>query len=201
MTALDAGLSWARALTERVVTDAVVLHHAAADGSVEAVHQSHLARGWAGIGYHYYVRKDGTIWLGRPEWAVGGHTSGENWHSIGVCFEGNFEAESMGEAQLSAGRELLADIIARRGELEILPHRALSATACPGKNFPLTEMLRREETAVVYAKLGDVPEYYRATIEKLIALGALRGVGGDELNVDEPYCRVMETLDRMGILG
>ena len=33
MTAvIDLGLKWAHALTQRVVTDAVVLHHAAADG-------------------------------------------------------------------------------------------------------------------------------------------------------------------------
>ena len=54
MTAvIDLGLKWAHALTQRVVTDAVVLHHAAADGSAEAVHSAHLARGWAGIAYHY----------------------------------------------------------------------------------------------------------------------------------------------------
>lgn len=200
MNIIDTGLAWAYPLTERVLTDTVVLHHAAANGSVEAVHQSHIARGWAGIAYHYYVRKDGSVYRGRPEWAVGGHTSGHNWHTLGICFEGNFEIETMGEAQLNAGCELIADILARWGELAVVPHGHYSATACPGKNFPLDEMLRKEDEPVVYATLDDVPEYYRATIEKLIALGALRGVGGDEIQVDETYCRVMTTLDRLGMI-
>ena len=194
MTAVrDLGLKWAHALTQRVVTDAVVLHHAAADGSVEAVHSAHLARGWAGIAYHYYVRKDGSVYRGRPEWAVGGHTSG-------VCFEGNFEREEMGEAQLEAGRGLIADILGRWGGLAVVPHSYYSQTACPGKNFPLDEMLRKEEVPVVYAKLEDVPEWYRPTIEKLIERGALKGVGGGEIQVDETYCRVMTTLDRLGVI-
>ena len=202
MTAvIDLGLKWAHALTQRVVTDAVVLHHAAADGSVEAVHSAHLARGWAGIAYHYYVRKDGSVYRGRPEWAVGGHTSGENWHTLGVCFEGNFEREEMGEAQLEAGRGLIADILGRWGGLAVVPHSYYSQTACPGKNFPLDEMLRKEEVPVVYAKLEDVPEWYRPTIEKLIERGALKGVGGGEIQVDETYCRVMTTLDRLGMIG
>ena len=197
----DLGPKWAHAPTPGAVPAAVVLHHAAADGSVEAVHSAHLPRGWAGIAYHYYVRKDGSIYRGRPEWAVGGHTSGENWHTLGVCFEGNFEQEEMGEAQLEAGRGLIADILGRWGELAVVPHSYYSQTACPGKNFPLDEMLRKEEVPVVYEKLEDVPEWYRPTIEKLIERGALKGVGGGEIQVDETYCRVMTTLDRLGMIG
>ena len=200
MTVIDANLAWAYPLTERIVTDTVVLHHAAGNGSVEAVHKAHLGNGWAGIAYHYYVRKDGSVYRGRPEWAVGGHTSGHNWHTLGICFEGNFEAEAMGEAQLNAGRELIADILARWGDLVVEGHRDLGSTACPGKNFPLEDMLKKENEPVVYATLADVPEWYKPTIEKLIALGALKGVGGDEIQVDETYCRVMTTLDRLGVI-
>lgn len=200
MTVIDVNLEWAYSLTERVLTDTVVLHHAAGNGSVEAVHNAHLGNGWAGIAYHYYVRKDGSVYRGRPEWAVGGHTSGHNWHTLGICFEGNFETETMGEAQLNAGRELIADILARWGGLAVVPHSYYSQTACPGKNFPLDEMLRKEEVPVVYKKLEDVPEWYRPTIEKLIERGALKGVGGGEIQVDEIYCRVMTTLDRLGVI-
>ena len=104
----------------------------------------------------------------------------------------------MGEAQLHAGRELIGDIMRRWGELQVLPHSALSATACPGKNFPLEKMLRRD--SMIYEKLGDVPEYYRPTIELLMGRGALIGTGGESINVDETYCRVMTTLDRLGKL-
>ena len=51
----------------RSSTSEIILHHAEASrASVEDVNSWHIERGWAGIGYHYYVRKDGTIWRGRP---------------------------------------------------------------------------------------------------------------------------------------
>lgn len=207
MNVIDTNLAWAYPLTERVLTDTVVLHHAAANGSVEAVHNAHLGNGWAGIAYHYYVRKDGSVYRGRPEWAVGGHTSGHNWHTLGICFEGNFETEQMGEAQLNAGRELIADILARWGGLVVEGHRDLGSTACPGKNFPFADVVKEADNVVYYKYLSDVPDSYRPTIEKLMQSGALKGsdegapdtLEDNVINVDETYCRVMTTLDRMGV--
>jgi hypothetical protein len=46
------------------------------DASAEQIHGWHLGNGWAGIGYHYVIRKDGTIERGRPEWAIGSHAYG-----------------------------------------------------------------------------------------------------------------------------
>lgn len=51
-----------------------------------------------------------------------------------------------------------------------------------------------------YKTLDDVPSYYRPTIEKLITQGALKGTGGDTINVSEDFCRVMTVLDRLGKL-
>lgn len=50
-----------------------------------------------------------------------------------------------------------------------------------------------------YKTLGDVPEWYRPTVEKLVNAGALQGTG-DGLNVSEDFCRTMTVLDRMGKL-
>ena len=57
-----------------------------------------------------------------------------------------------------------------------------------------------EPVMKIYKTLTDVPESYRPTIEKLMEAGALQGTGNGELNIDETYCRVMTTLDRMGKL-
>ena len=52
----------------------------------------HRQRGWKfGIGYHYVVRRNGSIEAGRPEWMVGAHCVGHNAHSIGVCYEGGLD--------------------------------------------------------------------------------------------------------------
>ncbi len=118
----------------------IVLHHAAANGSVQDVHNWHLANGWAGIGYHFYVRKDGSIYRGRPENWIGSHTSGHN-SKIGICAEGNFDVEQMGAAQKNAIIELLDYLYEKYGKLKVYGHRDLDATACPGENYPFNDIV------------------------------------------------------------
>lgn len=55
----------------------------------------HKAKGWKGIGYHYVVRRDGSIEHGRPLWEVGAHCVGHNRHSIGICYEGGLNAQGV----------------------------------------------------------------------------------------------------------
>ena len=145
MQIIEKTYDWAQALTPRTKTDMIVLHHAAATScSADDIHRWHLHNGWAGIGYHYLVRKDGTIYRGRPEDTVGAHAYGANSHSIGVCFEGNYQVEAeMPVAQLTAGQALVADIKRRWGITKVIGHKdvAGSTTDCPGKYFPLAEMI------------------------------------------------------------
>lgn len=48
-------------------TDEIILHHAeASHASVEEVNRWHLERGWTGIGYNFYIRKDGKVYRGLP---------------------------------------------------------------------------------------------------------------------------------------
>lgn len=169
MTVNDAKLEFAPGLARRSSTTELILHHAAADGPVELIHDFHRSRGWYGIGYHYYVRKDGSLWRGRPEETVGAHTAGHNGRAIGICFEGNFETEEMAAPQLAAGRELIADILARYPGISVSGHRDMDATACPGKNFPAelfsVEPAEREDEADAFiARLTDAQAY--AILEK-----------------------------------
>ena len=142
--------SWAYLPGKRGQTVYLILHHAAAShASPEEIHSWHLAKGWAGIAYHYYVRKDGSVVRARPENWIGGHTEGYNNRSIGVCFEGNFEAEFMDYAQAAAGAELVADLCARYPGIKVIRHRDVNQTACPGKNFPLDKIVYQKEEEIV----------------------------------------------------
>ena len=72
LTIQDAHLQFSGALSKRARTTDLVLHHAEAEkATVEDIHRWHLDNGWIGIGYHYYVRKDGSVWRGRPEDTIG----------------------------------------------------------------------------------------------------------------------------------
>ena len=145
MNIIEKTYKWAKPLSRRGTTDLLILHHAAATScTAEDVHSWHINNGWAGIGYHYLVRKDGTIYRGRPEDTVGAHAYGANSHSIGVCFEGNYQVEpTMPAAQLAAGQALVADIKRRWGISKVIGHKDVpgSTTDCPGKYFPLAAIV------------------------------------------------------------
>lgn len=138
MKIVEEKYAWAYPLTPRRLTTLLVLHHEAGSGSTaQQIHNYHrYSNSWAGIAYHYYIRKDGSIYRGRPENMQGGHCLNYNYCSIGICFEGNFETETMGQAQINAGWELIADILRRYPGITVRRHKDLNATACPGRNFP-----------------------------------------------------------------
>lgn len=129
-------------LSERSYTDQIVIHHTGCndiDASAEQIHGWHLNNGWAGIGYHYVIRKDGTIERGRPEWAIGSHAYGENSHTIGIHLSGDFEQAEPTAEQLDRCGALVADICDRYGipinRDHIVGHGELMATDCPGTNL------------------------------------------------------------------
>lgn len=148
--------------TRRSKTDEVILHHAeASSATVWDINAWHLANGWTGIGYHYYIRKDGSVYRGRPEWAVGAHATGHNDRAIGICCEGAYMTETMPAAQLASLKALLRDIMGRYGTMTLLRHKDVNSTDCPGKNFPWAEAQRymdeeKEDDEVVEIKTVEI---------------------------------------------
>ena len=71
---------------------AIIIHCSATpidkDFTIEQIRQMHLQRGFTDIGYHVYIRKDGTICMGRKFEQIGAHCLGWNDRSIGICYEG-----------------------------------------------------------------------------------------------------------------
>lgn len=49
--------------------------------------------GWRDIGYHYVIKRDGTVEKGRPDSQAGAHVAGQNSDSIGVCLVGGMHQE------------------------------------------------------------------------------------------------------------
>ena len=129
-------------LSQRYGTDMIVVHHTGNptddDLSAEQIHESHLAQGWAGCGYHYIIRKNGQVEIGRPDWAVGSHAYGYNSHTIGVHVCGNFEIAEPTQYQIESLAYLLGwlcDEYNLNPREDIVAHRDLMATACCGENL------------------------------------------------------------------
>ncbi len=124
------------------VPKSIVLHHIQARfATVYDIHRWHMDRTWAGIGYHYYIRYDGSIYRGRPENAKGAHCPPANYSSIGIACEGDFMVEkSMTSAQKKSLIALGKYIKNKYNIHEVYGHKDLYSTDCPGRYFPLQEM-------------------------------------------------------------
>lgn len=205
-------------LSERDTTDMIVLHHTGEndiDASAEQIHEWHIGNGWAGIGYHYVIRKDGTIERGRPELAIGSHAYGENSHSIGIHLSGDFMQAYPTEKQLDRCGALIADICSRYGipidRDHIVGHGELMGTSCPGVNLQTllddgtitgkANWYANESDRVKrYNISDDLPEWAKPTIEKLIGKGLLAG-DGENLDLSMDMLRILVIHDRAGLYG
>lgn len=67
-----------------------------------------VERGWSRPGYHYLVRKDGTIYKLNYGSHVTNHVANFNTVSLGVCLEGRFDHEHLAKKQFDALIELVA---------------------------------------------------------------------------------------------
>ena len=98
-----------------------------------------------GIGYHYVIRRDGTIESGRPEWMVGAHCVNHNAHSIGVCYEGGLDIrgqpdDTRTENQKAAMRWLLRQLHRSYPKAVIVGHHDLN----PQKDCPCIKNVAHE---------------------------------------------------------
>ena len=101
------------------------------DFPVEALRRCHLERGFAEIGYHFYITRDGEVHRCRPVHHIGAHAAGWNDHSIGICYEGGLDeqgrpADTRTYAQKCAFLDLLRQLKTDYPHARILGHRQLS---------------------------------------------------------------------------
>ena len=96
--------------------------------SVEDIDRWHKAQGWSGIGYHWYVDRDGHIFPGRSEREAGAHVKGYNHCSIGICYEGGLDeqgnsADTRTPAQKAALLFIIKDLKQSYPHAVVLGHR------------------------------------------------------------------------------
>lgn len=121
----------------------LVLHCSATqvdhDYTVEQLRRDHKARGFRDIGYHFYIRKDGTMTQHRLLLEVGAHARPYNRCSIGICYEGGLDADGKPANTLTmAQKDRLVELFSILKKLfpqaKIVGHRDLPGTTpkeCP----------------------------------------------------------------------
>ena len=108
--------------------------------NISDVKRWHLDRGWSDVGYHYFIKLDGSIQKGRDIGRIGSHCKGHNTGSIGVCFEGGKNPDDSKwdrptEKQIEAAQITISWLRIRFGELTYHGHYEFSSKSCP--NFDI----------------------------------------------------------------
>ena len=86
---------------------------------------------WSDIGYHYFIKKDGTVQTGRPLDRIPAAQGGHNTGSIAICLHG-LKKELFTEAQFKSLKELCKTILfAYNGEISFHGHREVANKSCP----------------------------------------------------------------------
>lgn len=106
--------------------------------TVKDIDRWHRTRGWAQIGYHWYIDRDGNIHEGRDEKYAGAHVRHYNDHAIGICYEGGLDekgcpCDTRTPAQKAALHFLLKDLKSSYPQAKIVGHRDFPniAKQCP----------------------------------------------------------------------
>lgn len=124
--------------------DSIALHHmehpTAGFRDIEAWH---LERGFDAIGYNFWIDFQGNVYVGRG-WNKGAAVANQNGHILSIGFQGDFEKVNtyMPEPQYQAGVQLIRWIQEKvPTAVKIGGHGDFGATDCPGKFFPLKQMI------------------------------------------------------------
>lgn len=140
---------------KRVSTDFIAVHCAATKPSMNVgaadIDRWHRANGWACIGYHFVIRRDGTIEEGREVDVIGAHVANWNHNSVGICMVGgasekdvNVPENNFTPAQWDSLKKLLADLRKKYPSAHIQGHRDFPGVNkyCP--SFEVKDWLKKE---------------------------------------------------------
>lgn len=191
MNIIETNLQWNGSLTYNNYPNKIVLHNAdASNCTIYDIHQWHLNNGWLGCGYHFLVRKDGSIYRGRPENAQGSHCPGANTTSIGICFEGAYMTETMPSVQYNAGIELINYLFNKYGTLAIYGHKDLYSTDCPGTNFPLNDFKNMKTNNTIGWIKNDTGWWYKTNSDGWYYKDCWQEINGEWFSFDsQGYAR------------
>ena len=112
------------ALKKRTGETKQIVVHCSASGPTSTwgwkeINQMHVRdNGWAAIGYHVVIKRDGTIEAGRPLDTVGAHASQINSTSVGVCLIGGLNGKRTDPFEKNFTKEQAVSLVAVLKELQ-----------------------------------------------------------------------------------
>ncbi|NLG89649.1 MAG: hypothetical protein GX494_10680 [Clostridiaceae bacterium] len=205
MKILKKEFQWASPLIPLDLTKitGIAIHHMAHQtAGMDEIHQWHLARGWKGIAYNYWVDYDGNVYECRGLNAGGGLFDPLNDVVISIGFQGDYDkTQTMPKKQFYAGCEIIRYL---RGIIPTITTVAShkhwqTSTSCPGKYFPLEEMIQMSELMTKIKDFDDVSDWAKEAVLNVYEAGIMIGDDEGRFNPKAPITRqeVAVIVDRL----
>jgi len=125
----------------RSSTEYIVIHCSATKPSMDIglseIRNWHVnERGWRDVGYHYVIKRNGEVELGRNIQDTGAHAKGYNAKSIGICLVGgmaedNSTEDNFTDKQWAALLDLIKQKLTDYPEAKVIGHNEISKKDCP----------------------------------------------------------------------
>ena len=125
----------------RSSTEYIVIHCSATKPSMDIglseIKNWHVnERGWRDVGYHYVIKRNGEVELGRNIQDTGAHAKGYNAKSIGICLVGGMAEDNSTEDNFTAQQwTALLDLIQQKlsdyPDAKVIGHNEISEKDCP----------------------------------------------------------------------
>ena len=176
----------------------IIVHSSATRAGLDAgrdeIRVWHWERGFVDIGYHFVIRRDGSIEKGRDIACVGAHAKGNNRDSIGICMVGGLSEDGDAEDNFTDAQfkslvslidwlqEFILQVPVGQDDV-VIGHRQVGATLCP--SFDVPDKLRELRAA-------PAPSYHLQARE---LMREWRRLSNEANDIDFEMRRVQAELD------
>ena len=200
---------WARPLKPLDLSKVtgIALHHMAhPTAGMDEIHQWHLARGWKGFAYNYWIDFDGTIYECRGLNKGGGLYDPLNKTILSIGFQGDYDkSKIMPKAQYQAGVELIRYLKRLIPTIQTVNgHKHWQDnTSCPGKYYPLSEIItdsnRVIDNNMPVKDFDQVASWAKESVKKVVRAGIMLGDDQGNFNPKANITRqeIAVALDRL----
>ena len=128
-------------MEQRKSTESIVIHCSATKSSMDIglveIRKWHVEdNGWRDVGYHYLIRRNGEVELGRRHDDTGAHAAGYNHKTIGVCMVGGMADDNSAEnnftdKQWTSVSDLIKQLKVNYPDVNVIGHNEISSKECP----------------------------------------------------------------------
>jgi len=135
--------SWVRPMSQ---VKYIAIHHTAGPDTQtpDDIARYHVnTNGWGGVGYHFIITKEGTVYYVGDLTTARAHVLNFNDSAVGVCLVGSFiDGKEPTLAQILSAHEVCAQMLFRTPELsgidgweDVIGHKRFKPTRCPGDTW------------------------------------------------------------------